>query len=101
MEMIVSTGNRPILSVIGEIRTSINSASESLETLAAFIDPNLPSCGTISLCGEKELRHLEKDSYIIGSKSYGRALTLLMATSYEQVRSIVTYFTRTGVCNID
>ncbi|KGP77562.1 flavoprotein, partial [Paenibacillus sp. MAEPY1] len=39
--------------------------------------------------GEKELRQPEKDFYIVGAKSYGRAPTFLLATGYEQVRSIV------------
>jgi hypothetical protein len=39
--------------------------------------------------GEKELRHDDEGFYIVGSKSYGRAPTFLMATGYEQVRSVV------------
>lgn len=35
-----------------------------------------------------ELAHPEPGFYIVGSKSYGRAPTFLMATGYEQVRSI-------------
>ncbi|GGE81371.1 NAD(P)-binding domain-containing protein [Priestia taiwanensis] len=114
-EMIVNTGNRPNLSMIREIRTSIDSSTESVETLAPLIDPNLHSCGTVRPHGEKELRHLEKDFYIVGAKSYGRAPTFLMATGYEQVRSIVAYLSgdyeaaakveldlpETGVCSIN
>jgi len=65
--------------------------------------------------GEKELRHPEKDFYIVGSKSYGRAPTFLMATGYEQVRSIAAVIDgdmvaalnveldlpETGVCSVD
>lgn len=114
-EMIVNTGNRPNLSMISEIRTSIDTATESVEALAPLIDPNLHSCGTVRPHGEKELRHPEKDFYIVGSKSYGRAPTFLMATGYEQVRSIVAYLTgdyeaaekveldlpETGVCSVN
>jgi hypothetical protein len=39
--------------------------------------------------GEAELRHPEKNFYIVGMKSYGRAPTFLLATGYEQVRSVV------------
>lgn len=113
--MIVNTGNRPNLSMISEIRTSIDTATESVETLAPLIDPNLHSCGTVRPHGEKELRHPEKDFYMVGSKSYGRAPTFLMATGYEQVRSIVAYLTgdyeaaekvqldlpETGVCSVN
>jgi hypothetical protein len=48
-----------------------------------------PSCGTVRPHGEKELRQPEKDFYIVGSKSYGRAPTFLIAAGYEQVRSVV------------
>ncbi|MFJ7557884.1 FAD-dependent oxidoreductase [Bacillus thuringiensis] len=113
-EMVVNTGNRPNLSMISEIRTSIDSATESVEALAPLIDPNLHSCGTVRPHGEKELRQPEKDFYIVGAKSYGRAPTFLMATGYEQVRSIVAYLNgdyesaekvelelpETGVCSV-
>jgi hypothetical protein len=39
--------------------------------------------------GVVELSHPEAGFYIVGSKSYGRAPTFLMATGYEQVRSVV------------
>ncbi|MDH6629795.1 hypothetical protein M2271_007634 [Streptomyces sp. LBL] len=35
-----------------------------------------------------ELAHPEKDVYLVGMKSYGRAPTFLAMTGYEQVRSI-------------
>ena len=37
-EMIVNTGNRPNLSILSELRTSIDSATESVATLAPLID---------------------------------------------------------------
>ncbi|PJH92543.1 hypothetical protein C7H81_14590 [Bacillus subtilis] len=55
------------------------------------MDPNIHSCGTVRPHGEKELRQPEKNFYIIGSKSYGRAPTFLLATDYEQARSVVAY----------
>ena len=39
--------------------------------------------------GVEELKHPESDFYVVGMKSYGRALTFLMLTGYEQVRSVV------------
>ncbi len=39
--------------------------------------------------GVLELSHPEAGFYIVGAKSYGRAPTFLMATGYEQVRSVV------------
>ena len=77
--------------MIREIRADLDSSLESVFDLAELIDPNIHSCGTVRPHGEKELRHPEKDFYIVGSKSYGRAPTFLMATGYEQVRSIVAY----------
>jgi hypothetical protein len=39
--------------------------------------------------GVRELAHPEPGYYIVGMKSYGRAPTFLLATGYEQVRSVV------------
>ena len=90
-EIISNTGSRPNLDMIRELRVDLDSSLESVFDLAELIDPNIHSCGTVRPHGEKELRHPEKDFYIVGSKSYGRAPTFLMATGYEQVRSIVAY----------
>ncbi|MBU8729612.1 NAD(P)-binding domain-containing protein [Cytobacillus oceanisediminis] len=114
-EMIVNTGSRPDFAMINELRTSIDSATESVEALAPLIDPNIHSCGTVRPHGEKELRQPEKNFYIVGSKSYGRAPTFLMATGYEQVRSVAAYLSgdfaaaekveldlpETGVCSVN
>lgn len=88
-EIISNTGSRPDLSFLREVRLNIDHSLESVAEIAELIDPNIHSCGTVRPHGEKELRHPEKDFYIAGSKSYGRAPTFLMATGYEQVRSIV------------
>ena len=39
--------------------------------------------------GVDELAHPEAGFYVVGAKSYGRAPTFLLATGYEQVRSVV------------
>lgn len=90
-EIISNTGSRPNLELIREIRVDLDASLESVFDLADLIDPNIHSCGSVRPHGEQELRHPEKDFYIVGSKSYGRAPTFLMATGYEQVRSIVAY----------
>jgi len=114
-EIIVNTGSRPDFSFLRELRLSIDQATESTETLAPLIDPNVHSCGTVRPHGERELRHSEKDFYIVGMKSYGRAPTFLMATGYEQVRSVAAYLAgdyedalkveidlpETGVCSLN
>lgn len=114
-ELVVNAGNRPDLSINSELRLSIDSATESVQALAPLIDPNEHSCGTVRAHGEEILRQPEKDFYIVGAKSYGRAPTFLMATGYEQVRSITAYLSgdeeaskrvelelpETGVCGIN
>lgn len=114
-EIICNTGSRPDFSFLREIRLNIDHAIESVANIAELIDPNVHSCGTVRAHGEAELRQPEKDFYIVGSKSYGRAPTFLMATGYEQVRSVVAGLVgdweaarrvelelpETGVCSTD
>lgn len=90
-ELIVNAGSRPDFSINNELRLSIDNVTESLQALAPLIDPNVHSCGTVRAHGEEILRQPEKGFYIVGAKSYGRAPTFLMATGYEQVRSITAY----------
>jgi hypothetical protein len=88
-EIIVATGARPDLDMVRELRLDLDPALESTRQLAPLIDPNVHSCGTVPPHGEAELRQPEKDFYIVGMKSYGRAPTFLLATGYEQARSVV------------
>ena len=88
-EIIATTGFRPNLAMIGELRLDLDAAVESPSALAPLIDPNVHSCGTVRPHGAEELQHPETDFYIAGMKSYGRAPTFLMTTGYEQIRSIV------------
>lgn len=88
-EIITNTGARPNMDFLREVRFSMDSSIESVPALADLIDPNIHSCGTVRPHGEAELRQAEKDFYIVGMKSYGRAPTFLLATGYEQVRSVV------------
>ena len=87
--IIVATGSRPDLEMFRELRTSLDPILEAPPALAPLIDPNLHSCGTVPPHGFQELSHPEPGFFIVGSKSYGRAPTFLMATGYEQVRSVV------------
>ena len=87
--VIVATGQRPSLDMLGEVRLDLDPAVESPRVLAPLIDPNLHSCGTVRPHGHRELGQPDIGLYIAGIKSYGRAPTFLMATGYEQVRSIV------------
>jgi thioredoxin reductase len=88
-EIIVATGLRPNLAMLGELRLGLDVAVEAPTALAPLIDPNIHSCGTVPPHGADELSHPEPDFYMIGMKSYGRAPTFLMLTGYEQARSVV------------
>lgn len=88
-EIICATGQRPDLSLTSELRVKLDPWLESNEALGPLIDPNLHSCGTVRPHGHRELGHPEPGLYTVGVKSYGRAPTFLMATGFEQVRSVV------------
>ena len=88
-QVIVATGQRPDLSITSELRVRLDPWLESTEALGPLIDPNLHSCGTVRPHGHRELAHPEAGFYTVGVKSYGRAPTFLMATGFEQVRSVV------------
>lgn len=89
--IICNTGSRPSFHFLEEIRWDRDAALECVPALAPLIDPNIHSCGTVRPHGEKELRQPEENVYIIGAKSYGRAPTFLLATGYEQARSVAAY----------
>ena len=86
--IIVATGQRPDLALTRELRLDLDPWLESPRALGPLIDPNLHSCGTVPPHGHNELSHPEPGYFAVGIKSYGRAPTFLMATGYEQVRSI-------------
>jgi hypothetical protein len=92
-ELIVATGFRPDLSILREVRLSLDPGLECVAALGPLIDPNLHSCGTVRPHGARELAHAERDFFIAGMKSYGRAPTFLLATGHEQVRSIAAALT--------
>ncbi|MFF2495524.1 NAD(P)-binding domain-containing protein [Agromyces sp. NPDC058064] len=86
-----ATGFRPALAMLREIRLDLDDVVEAPRRLAPLIDPNLHSCGTVRPHGFAELEHPEPNFFVAGMKSYGRAPTFLLATGYEQVRSIVAH----------
>jgi hypothetical protein len=113
--IVVATGFRPNLTPLRELRLALDAIVEAPVALAPLIDPNEHSCGSVPPHGVLELAHPEKDFFIVGMKSYGRAPTFLMATGYEQVRSIAAELAgdfaaardvrlvlpETGVCSTD
>lgn len=110
-----ATGFRPDLGMLREVRLQLDEIVEAPARLAPLIDPNLHSCGTVEPHGFAELRHPEHGFFLVGMKSYGRAPTFLLATGYEQVRSVVAWLDgdmrsatavqltlpATGVCSTD
>lgn len=86
--LVPATGFRPDLDMLHEIRLDLDPGMEAPRQLAPLIDPEFHSCGTVAPHGAKVLAHPDPGFYIAGMKSYGRAPTFLLATGYEQVRSI-------------
>jgi len=113
--VLAATGFRPDLGIGRELRLGIDPALESTAALTPLIDPNVHSCETVPPHGAGELAHPEPGYFTVGAKSYGRAPTFLLATGYEQVRSVVAQLAgdhaaagqvrlelpTTGVCDAD
>ncbi|WP_327033036.1 NAD(P)-binding domain-containing protein [Micromonospora ureilytica] len=111
--IVAATGFRPDHSIAAELRLDLDPVMGATRALAPLIDPNEHSCGTVPPHGVDALTHPESGYYAVGMKSYGRAPTFLMATGYEQVRSVVAALAgdwaaardvqldlpETGVCN--
>jgi hypothetical protein len=111
--IVCSAGARPDLALTRELRVRHDPWLESTDALAPLIDPNEHSCGTVRPHGHRELAHPESGYYAVGAKSYGRAPNFLLATGYEQVRSVAAALAgdlaaaddvqldlpETGVCN--
>jgi thioredoxin reductase len=92
-QVVVLTGFRPDLSFLSEMRLDLDPVLQAPRLLAAEVDPNLHSCGSVSPHGAAELAQPEPGLYLVGMKSYGRAPTFLALTGYEQVRSVVAELT--------
>jgi thioredoxin reductase len=85
----VLTGFRPDLSFLSELRLELDATLQAPIRIAAEVDPNVHSCGTVAATGAADLAQPEPDFYLVGAKSYGRAPTFLAMTGHEQVRSVV------------
>ncbi|MQA81780.1 MAG: NAD(P)-binding protein [Streptosporangiales bacterium] len=88
-QVVAATGYRPDWSIATELRLELDPILQASRALAPLIDPNVHSCGTVYPHGVDELTHPEPGFFTVGAKSYGRAPTFLMATGYEQARSVV------------
>lgn len=91
--VVVLTGFRPDLSFLSEMRLDLDPVLQAPRQLAAEVDPNQHSCGSVSPHGAAELAHPEPGLYLVGMKSYGRAPTFLALTGFEQVRSVAAELT--------
>ena len=87
--IVSATGYRPDHGIATELRLDPDPVLGCTRALAPLIDPNEHSCGTVRPHGVDELAHPEPGYYAVGMKSYGRAPTFLLATGYEQPRSVV------------
>lgn len=85
----VATGFRPDLSFLSEMRVDLDVRLQAPAKIAAEVDPNVHSCGSVRATGAADLQQPEPGFYIVGAKSYGRAPTFLALTGFEQVRSVV------------
>ncbi|WJS92486.1 NAD(P)-binding domain-containing protein [Microbacterium testaceum] len=85
---VVLTGFRPDLSFLSELRLELDPTLQAPVRIAAEVDPNVHSCGSVAATGAVDLAQPEPDFYLVGAKSYGRAPTFLALTGYEQVRSV-------------
>ncbi|WP_433618452.1 FAD-dependent oxidoreductase [Dactylosporangium sp. CA-139114] len=113
--IVAATGFRPDHTIAAELRLDLDPILGATRALAPLIDPNEHSCGTVPPHGVDELAHPEPGYYAVGVKSYGRAPTFLLATGYEQARSVVAALAgdwaaardvrldlpETGVCSSD
>ena len=101
--------------MLSELQLDLSPALEAPSRLAPLVDPQFHSCGTVPPHGHRDLAHPDEGLYVVGSKSYGRAPTFLIATGNEQVRSVVAALAgdlaaaddvrlalpETGVCSVD
>lgn len=87
--VVVLTGFRPDLSFLSELRLELDPTLQAPVRIAAEVDPNVHSCGSVAATGAADLAQPEPGFYLVGAKSYGRAPTFLALTGYEQVRSVV------------
>jgi len=71
------------------VRLELDARLQAPVRIAADIDPNIHSCGSVRATGAADLAQPEPGLFIVGAKSYGRAPTFLALTGYEQVRSVV------------
>lgn len=86
--VIAATGFRPDLALLRELHLDLDPELECPRSMSTLIDPSVHWCGSVPSHGVDVLSHPDPDVFVVGMKSYGRSTSFLMATGYEQVRSI-------------
>ncbi|WP_046247895.1 NAD(P)-binding domain-containing protein, partial [Streptomyces sp. WM6391] len=94
-EVIVLTGFRPDLSFLSEVRLRLDERLQAPVELAPLIDPNQHSCGTVYPHGHRELSHPDSGVYLVGMKSYGRALSWPRIRGVPEARLMILARRRT------
>ncbi|SDS25730.1 FAD-dependent oxidoreductase [Microlunatus soli] len=100
-QVVCVTGFRPDLSFLSEVRLELDNRLQAPVQLAAEIDPNYHSCGSVRPHGHRALAQPEPGLYLAGMKSYGRAPSFLAMTGFEQVRSIAAALAGDGAAADD
>ncbi len=90
-QIIAATGATPDYTIFDGLRMDIDPVIQCPAGLAGLVDPAIHTCATVSRHGAYELQQPESDLFVVGMKSYGRAPTFLLATGYEQVRSVAAW----------
>jgi hypothetical protein len=76
--LVATTGFRPDLDPLRELRLALDPALEAPVALPPLIDPKVHPRGTVPPHGAAPLAHPEPGSCVVGMKSHGRAPTFLL-----------------------
>ena len=88
---IVSTGFRPDHRLSEELWVAIDHRWEAPLGLAALIDPDLHGCGQTPSADLDVLSHPERDYFILGAKSFGRAPNFALTAAYDHLSLVVAH----------
>ncbi len=87
-QVVVAAGYKPQYSMTSELQLEFHPVFECPAGMSAVVEAAQHACSEVPSHGEVELRHPEKDFYIVGMRSFGRASSFFLVAGYEQVRTI-------------
>ncbi|MEK8032485.1 NAD(P)-binding domain-containing protein [Ideonella sp. DXS29W] len=91
-ELVVCTGFRPDLSVLGELHVALDPWLEATAGVGGLIRQAADQGQAIPQpYGAATLAHPERDLFTVGMKSHGRAPNFFLFYGYEQVRSVAAW----------